>query len=369
MPTPAGNKLRIAQVAPLWTPIPPSTYGGIELLLALLCDELVARGHDVTLFGSGDCHTAAKLRAVIPVNLGELMSRGDALMYEYYMNAAMASVLAAQDEFDLIHCHLPPAWLPFAAAMRTPCMFTLHTSPHTDDEWVMRNFPKAHAVAISHAQVAAASSRLGRKFPIVYNGVDFARYEASFKLGRHLAFLGRMSREKNPLDSIRVAQAADMPIVLAGKPQNAAEEAYFRDEIQPLIDGDRVRWIGPADHSKKVTLLRDAAALVFPIQWDEPFGLVMIEAMACGAPVLAVRRGSVAEVVDEGVTGFTAATPAELASLVAKACALDRRKVREHAASRFSHTKMVDDYLDHYRSLLANMEDGMFPSVTSALVR
>ncbi|MEO6789007.1 MAG: glycosyltransferase family 4 protein [Chthoniobacteraceae bacterium] len=361
MPTSAGNKLRIAQVAPLWTPIPPSTYGGIELLLALLCDELVARGHEVTLFASGDCRTSAKLRAVIPVNLGELMSRGDALMYEYYMNAAMAAVLAAQDEFDVVHCHLPPAWLPFAAAMRTPCTFTLHTSPHTDDEWAMRNFPGAHVVAISHAQVAAASSRLGRKFPVVYNGVEFARYDASFEPGRYLAFLGRMSREKNPLDAIRIAQAANMPIVLAGRPQNAAEEAYFRDEVQPHIDGTRVRWIGLVNHPQKVELLRNAAALVFPIQWDEPFGLVMIEAMACGAPVLAVRRGSVAEVVDEGVTGFTAATPGELGPLVVKACALDRRKVREHAASRFSHAKMVDDYLAHYRSLIANLE-GAAPS-------
>ncbi len=349
----AGNKLRIAQVAPLWTPIPPSTYGGIELLLALLCDELVARGHDVTLFASGDCRTAAKLRAVIPVNLGELMSRGEALMYEYYMNAAMASVLAVQDEFDIIHCHLPPAWLPLGAATRTPCTFTLHTSPHGDDEWAMANFPHTGVVAISHAQVAAASAKLGRKFPVVYNGVDFARYDASFEPGKYLAFLGRMSREKNPLDAIRIAQAADMPIVLAGRPQNAAEEAYFRGEVQPLIDGERVRWIGPADHARKVALLRDAAALVFPIQWDEPFGLVMIEAMACGAPVLAVKRGSVAEVVDDGITGFTATTPADLAPLVEKVCALDRRKVRDHAASRFGHAKMVDDYLTHYRELIA----------------
>jgi glycosyltransferase involved in cell wall biosynthesis len=353
MPTPAGNKLRIAQVAPLWTAIPPSTYGGIELLLALLCDELVARGHDVTLFASGDCRTSAKLHAVIPANLGELMARGDALMHEYYMNAAMASVLAVQDEFDVIHCHLPPAWLPFAAAMRTPCTFTLHTSPHMDDEWVLRNFPRAHAVAISHAQVAATSSRLGRKFPVVFNGVEFERYDASFEPGKYLAFLGRMSREKNPLDAIRIAHAANMRIVLAGRPQNAIEEQYFRDEVQPLIDGERVRWIGLVNHEQKNALLRDAAALVFPIQWDEPFGLVMIEAMACGAPVLAVRRGSVAEVVDEGVTGFTAPTPGDLAPLVAKACALDRRKVREHAASRFSHTKMVDDYLAHYRELIA----------------
>jgi len=353
MPSSAGNKLRLAQVAPLWTPIPPATYGGIELLLALLCDGLVARGHDVTLFASGDCRTAAKLRAVIPVNLSELMARGDALMYEYYLNAAMASVLAAQDEFDIVHSHLPPAWLPFGAALRVPSVFTLHTSPHSDDEWAMRNFPQSQVAAISRAQVAGAASRLGREFPVIYNGVDFSAYDACFEPGKYLAFLGRMSAEKNPLDAIRIAQAAGMPIVLAGKPQNAAEEKYFRDEVQPHIDGTRVRWIGPADHAEKVALLRAAAALVFPIQWDEPFGLVMIEAMACGTPVLAVRRGSVAEVVDEGITGCTAATPAELAPLVARACALDRRKVREHAATRFGHTKMVDDYLALYRQMIA----------------
>jgi glycosyltransferase involved in cell wall biosynthesis len=280
------------------------------------------------------------------------MARGDALMYEYYLNAAMASALASQEEFDVIHCHLPPAWLPFAAALRTPCTFTLHTSPHSDDEWAMQNFPQASVVAISHAQVAAASARLGRKFPVVYNGVDFAAYDASFEPGKYLAFLGRMSPEKNPLDAIRIAGAAGVPVVLAGRPQNAAEEMYFREKVQPLIDGERVRWIGLVNHPQKVELLRNAAALVFPIQWDEPFGLVMIEAMACGAPVLAVRRGSVAEVVDDGVTGFTAATPDELEPLVAKACSLDRRKVREHAAARFGHEKMVEDYLALYRAMI-----------------
>ena len=351
MPTSAGNKLRIAQVAPLWTPIPPVNYGGIELLMALLCDGLVGHGHDVTLFASGDCHTRAKLRPIIPLSLGELMARGEALMYEYYLNAVMAAVMTAQDEFDVIHCHLPAAWMPFAAALRTSCIFTLHTCPHADDEWVMRKFSQVPVVAISRAQVAAAASRLDRELPVIYNGVDFAAYDPCFEPGSCLAFLGRMSPEKNPLDAIRIAKAAGMPIVLAGRPQNANEHAYFRKEIEPLIDGERVRWIGVVNHPQKVELLRNAAALLFPIQWDEPFGLVMIEAMACGTPVLAVRRGSVGEVVDEGITGFTAESPDALGPLVEKTCALDRRHVREQAQSRFSADKMVDDYLALYRSL------------------
>jgi glycosyltransferase involved in cell wall biosynthesis len=349
MPVFSGDKLRVAQVAPLWTPIPPATYGGIELLLALLCDGLVERGHEVRLFASGDCRTRANLHPVIPVNLSELMARGEALMHEYYLNAAMASVMAAQDGFDVIHCHLPPAWIPFAGAVRKPCLFTLHTSPHADDEWAMRNFPQAGIAAISHAQVAGATARLGRKFPVVYNGVDFSAYDASFEAGKYLAFLGRMSPEKNPLDAIRIAAEAGLPLVLAGRPQNASEEVYFQKNVEPLIDGGRVRWIGLVNHPQKVELLRNAAALIFPIQWDEPFGLVMIEAMACGTPVIATRRGSVPEVVDEGVTGFTAASPAELVSLVSKARALDRRRVREHARRRFSHDKMVDDYVALYR--------------------
>ena len=185
----------------------------------------------------------------------------------------------------------------------------------------------------------------------MYNGVDFSRYEASFERGKYLAFLGRMSPEKNPLGAIRIAQAAGMPIVLAGVPQNGAEEHYFAENIRPLLDGERVRWIGAADFPKKIALLRDAAALVFPIQWDEPFGLVMIEAMACGTPVLAVRRGSVGEVVNEDVTGFSAGSEEALVPLAERAAALDRQRVRAHAESLFGHGAMVDAYVALYRGL------------------
>jgi glycosyltransferase involved in cell wall biosynthesis len=347
------KNLRIAQVAPLWTRIPPSTYGGIELLMKLLIDELVARGHEVTLFASGDCFTQARLHPVCELNLTETCERGEAYCFEYYASSAMAEVLADAGNFDIIHYHLSTAWLPLAAAAAAPGLFTIHTSPHVDDEFVFRRWPQVAVNGISRFQMHAAGVHLGRDFPVVYNGCDFGAYEPCFKPGEYLAFLGRMSPEKNPRDAIRIAQAVDLPIVLAGQPQNAQEQAYFAEQIQPLIDGESVRWAGPVNHLQKNDLLRHASALLFPIQWDEPFGLVMIEAMACGTPVVAHRRGSVEEVVDNGITGFHSSVIDGLAELVPQALALDRRTVRSHAESRFGFQSMVDAYVELYRALQA----------------
>jgi glycosyltransferase involved in cell wall biosynthesis len=345
------DPLRIAQVAPLWTRIPPTTYGGIELLMKLLIDDLVARGHEVTLFASADCQTTGSLVPVCDANLTELITRGEMYMFEYYASSAMAQVLEAAGEFDVIHYHLSSAWLPLAATVATPGLFTMHTSPHFDDEFVMQRWPQVAVAGISKAQMHAASVKLGRDFPVVYNGCDFGAYDPDFEPGKYLAFLGRLSPEKNPLGAIRLAQDAGLPIVLAGQPQNANERTYFHAEIEPLIDGERVRWIGPVNHPQKNELLRNAAALVFPIQWDEPFGLVMIEAMACGTPVIAHRRGSVEEVVDQGVTGFHSGSLDGMGELVEPALRLDRREVREHALRRFGYRAMVDRYVHLYRSL------------------
>jgi glycosyltransferase involved in cell wall biosynthesis len=347
------RRLRIAHVSPLWTRIPPTTYGGIELLVKLLVDEQVARGHEVTLFATADCATAAKLHAVAEANLIELIERGEAYMFEYYATAVMADVLKRAREFDVIHCHLSPAWMPLAVLSPVPMLFTMHTSTHRDDEWAMARYPEADVVGISRHQMHAAGLKLKREFPVVYNGCDFDAYEPSYAPGEYLAFLGRMSDAKNPRDAIRIAQAVGMPIVLAGQPQNGAEEAYFATEVKPLIDGKNVRWIGPVNHPQKNELLRRAAALLFPIQWDEPFGLVMIEAMACGCPVVAHRRGSVEEVVDNGITGFHTSVIDAMAEAVPGALALDRAKVRSHAQERFGYQTMVDEYLHLYRKLIA----------------
>lgn len=345
--------LRIAQVSPLWTCIPPATYGGIELLLKLLVDELVDQGHEVTLFATADCKTKGRLHPIAEACLTDLMARGEAYAFEHYANAVVAEAIRRASEFDVIHYHLTPGWLPLASLSKTPAVFTLHTCAVKDDEWAFARYPQVEVAAISRFQVAETEARLGRSFPVVYNGCDFGAYEPSFAPGKYLAFLGRMSHAKNPAGAIAIAKAVGMPLVMAGQPQNGEEQHYFAQEVQPHIDGERVRWLGPVNHGQKADLLQNAAALLFPIQWDEPFGLVMIEAMACGTPVVGVRRGSVGEVVTPGVTGFTAGTPGELAPLVEAALKLDRRKVREAAEAQFGYQKMVASYLDLYRRLVA----------------
>ena len=343
--------LRIAQVPPLWTKIPPQTYGGIELVVNLLTEELVRQGHEVTLFGTGDSQTSARLKPVSETNLLEFMSTTGACVYETYANAAVARVLAQAAEYDVIHFHIGMNWIPFAGLAPTPSLFTIHTFAGFDDTWLARNFPGVALAGVSQYQVRQLAAESGREIPVVYNGCDFEAFRPSEERGQYLAFLGRMGEDKNPLDAIRIAQAAGWPIVLAGRPQEAKEEAYFEREIKPLVDGDRVRYLGPVDHAGKNELLRNAAALLFPVQWPEPFGLVMIEAMACGTPVLARGLGSVMEVVDAGVTGNYAAEISGMGKLVEATVELDRGKVRERARSRFSYQSMVEGYLELYRRL------------------
>jgi glycosyltransferase involved in cell wall biosynthesis len=343
--------LRIAQVSPLWTRIPPVNYGGIELLLKLLVDELVERGHEVTLFATADCQTRGSLFSVAEACLTELMARGDAYAFEHYANAVVAEALRRASEFDVIHYHLTPGWIPLASLAATPSLFTLHTCAVKDDEWAFGRYPGVEVAAISRFQIAETEARLGRSFPVVYNGCDFGAFEPNFEPGRYLAFLGRMSHAKNPAGAIAIARACGLPLVLAGQPQNGEEERYFAEEVKPHIDGERVRWLGPVNHPQKAEFLRNASALLFPIQWDEPFGLVMIEAMACGTPVVGVKRGSVGEVVSPGLTGFTGAAPGDLADLVPRALALDRRVVRSTAEARFGFGTMVDSYLELYRAM------------------
>jgi glycosyltransferase involved in cell wall biosynthesis len=342
--------MRIAQIAPLWAPIPPGKYGGIELVMKLLIEALVIKGHEVSLFASADCRSPARLIPVCPLNLMDMMKEGSAYSYEYYASCAVASAINRASEYDLIHYHLSPAWLPIASLANVPSLFTLHHSLQIDDVRIIQEWPSVGVAGISRAQISSLAAKSQRKIPVIYNGIDFLSFTPSYSPGSYLVFLGRLSPNKNPLDAIRIAKESGIPLVIAGEPL-ANEHEYFHECIKPLIDGKDIIFIGPVDHEQKNDLLANASALLFPIAWDEPFGLVMIEAMACGTPVIATARSSVTEIVDHGVTGYYADSIEKLQRLLPMALNLNREEVRSHAESRFSHSTMAHRYMQLYSEI------------------
>ncbi|PYS10057.1 MAG: glycosyltransferase family 4 protein [Acidobacteria bacterium] len=352
------SRLRIALIPPLWARVAPSTMGGVEFIVHLLAQELVKRGHDVTVFTSSDSPTAARVVPLCECNLIEAMERGRAWEYEYYETCNIAEALQRSDSFDVVHFHVGCYAIPLGTLSRSPVLHTLHNPITPDAIWLLERYAEAPVTAVSHSQIAGIPDQRRSRMQVIYNGCDFGAQEFSPAPGKYLAFLGRMGPGKSPHEAIRIAKQSGLPLVLAGQPLDQEEHAYFAERIQPLIDGRNVIHIGAVDQRQKNSFLSDAAALLFPIQAEEAFGMVMIEAMACGTPVIALRRSSVEEVVEVGKTGFYADSLEELVPLVHRALALDRKLVRDHATERFSHVRMVDEYLKAYQALLQGRWNG-----------
>jgi glycosyltransferase involved in cell wall biosynthesis len=340
--------VRIAQIAPLAESIPPKLYGGTERVVAWLVDELVALGHEVTLFASGDSKTRAKLEVVWPRALRLGRPRSDPM-------AAQAALLEAisrrASEFDVIHVHIDWLPLPLLSRLRVPFLTTTHGRldlPGLPD--IVRLFPEAPFVSISNNQSAALVE--ANWIGTVYHGLPVPLFRPSFEDGTYLAFLGRLTAEKGPEVAIRIARAANRPLKIAAKVPRG-EQAYFRSKIEPQLDGEQVQLIGEVNDRTKEKFLAGASALLFPINWPEPFGLVMIEAMACGTPVIAFRSGSVPEVIDHGITGFIVDNEKEAIEAIKRLDKLDRRQVRAHFEQRFAAGRMAMEYLRHYEKLMA----------------
>jgi len=339
--------MRIAQIAPLAESVPPKLYGGTERVVAWLVDELVGLGHDVTLFASGDSVTRAKLHSVWPRALRLGRPRSDPIAAQAVLLEAMSQHAAG---FDVIHAHIDWLHLPLLSRLGVPFVTTMHGRLDLPGlQNVVRRFPAAPFVSISNNQRAplGEANWLGT----VYHGLPADLLHPGFERGSYLAFLGRLTAEKGPEAAIRIARAAGMPLRIAAKVPRG-DRRYFKERLEPQIDGDQVRLIGEVDDGAKQKFLADAAALLFPIDWPEPFGLVMIEAMACGSPVIAFRSGSVAEIVDDGVTGFVVDGEAEAARAVRRLGELDRGQIRAHFEQRFTAKRMAEECLRHYERLM-----------------
>jgi glycosyltransferase involved in cell wall biosynthesis len=349
------NNMRIAQVAPLAESVPPQLYGGTERVVSWLTEELVRRGHQVTLFASGDSRTSAHLVSACPraFRLDPRRPDPNAL---YAVQVSQVFERAA--EFDIVHCHIDPLAFPFGRLVPTPLVHTLHgrlDPPHLIP--VFRRFNEAALVSISDAQRLPLGDLDLNWIATVYHGLPIGNIPVGTARGGYLAFLSRMSPEKRPDLAIDIAKRVGLPLRIAAK-IDAQDQAFFEREIRPLLDDPLVEFLGELSDEDKWSFLGDALCLLFPIDWPEPFGLVMIEAMACGTPVIARPCGSVPEVVDDGRTGYLGETIEELTRAVKRIDRIDRRDCRASAERRFSVARMADDYEAVYRALVGRGPSG-----------
>ncbi|MGD1871864.1 MAG: glycosyltransferase family 4 protein [Mastigocoleus sp.] len=338
--------MKIAQVAPLREKVPPPTYGGIELVVSRLTDELVRRGHEVTLFASGDSETLAKLEAIYP---RALRLDPDIKDYDLYEMLELSQVCQRADEFDVIHSHIGVMALTMTGLISTPTVHTLHGSFTPDTSTACSYHKQQPFVSISDAQRTVDLNYAAT----VYNGIDIGDYQFYEKVSDqpYLAFLGRFSPEKGPHHAIAIAKKTGWKLKMAGKVDEVDRE-FFESEVAPHIDGENIEFLGEVSNAQKAELIGKASATLFPITWREPFGLVMVESMAAGTPVIAMNLGSVPEVIEHGLTGFVCHSYEEMAQMIPKALELSRQKCRKYVEDTFSVSRMVDGYEAVYRNLI-----------------
>jgi glycosyltransferase involved in cell wall biosynthesis len=346
-PTSGRNvDMRIAQVAPLTEAVPPKLYGGTERVVAYLTDALVELGHDVTLFASGDSRTKADLHAIWPRAL-----RLDPSVTDYFVPLFMMLELVARraHEFDVIHAHLDYFGYPMLLRLPTPSLTTLHGR---------LDLPELPALYGVYDDVPVVSISNSQRFPLpqpnyvatIHHGLPKDLLAKGPGTGGYLGFLGRISPEKAPDAAVRIAAKAGMPLKIAAK-VDKVDIAYYKTTIEPLLSQGDVEFVGEIGEHQKSEFLGNAAALLFPIAWREPFGLVMIEAMACGTPVIAYNNGSVPEVLEDGVTGFIVENEQQAVDAVAKIGMLDRDRIRAEFDRRFTAHHMAQNYLKLYARL------------------
>jgi glycosyltransferase involved in cell wall biosynthesis len=344
MMSPARRSLRIAHVVPVATSVPPKKSGSVQSVASLLTEGLVAAGHDVTLFATGDSITRARLHATYPHGY---LHDDQMWPWELYDMLNVAAAVERARDFDIIHVEAGyyPISLAFSRLSPVPVVQTVHHAPSAAELSLWRRYPEAPFVAISQEQARLLQGL--NVVSVVLHAIDLSRFAYRDRPDDYLLFLGRFTEGKGVLQAIDVAKRRSMKLLLA-----AAETDYYRGQVAPYVDGQQIIYVGEVDSEAKVRLCGGARALLYPVQAGEPFGLVLTEAMACGTPVAALDRGAVREIVDEGVTGIVFEGVDEMVSGLNRVLALDRATVRRRATERFSAAVMVDGYVDAYHAII-----------------
>ncbi len=345
--------MRIAQVAPMYEAVPPSHYGGTERVVWSLCEELVKRGHEVTLFASAESQTSARLCPTTSSSLRKQMTRDEILNVAPHLHLAMLStVYQCADKFDIIHSHVEHLTFPFTRLVQTPTASTMHGRL----DWevlqpILRWYPDVPLVSITKSQRAPVQDLPLNWVGCVFNGIPLDHFPFREQPGDYLAFLGRICPEKRPDWAVEVAQRSGMPLKVGAK-IDPVDQQYWHEQIEPLFKANHVEFIGEVNEQEKAALLGGAYATLFPIDWPEPFGLVMAESIACGTPVVALNRGSVPEILHDGVSGFICQSVDEMVAAIPRVADLDRKACYQEAR-RFGSAAMAEGYEQVYRQLLA----------------
>jgi glycosyltransferase involved in cell wall biosynthesis len=347
------RKLRIAQIAPLWFPIPPKKYGGIERIISFLTEELVRRGHKVTLFASKSSKTKAEL---IPVSERGTISLGIG-WHDYWWNLFCHSrAFERAANFDIVHCHWGIMGGFFQKIVKTPVLHTMHNIPiFLDSRWkIFKHYKNdLNLVFISKSEKRNAPVRFKNNW-VVYNGIDVSQFKFSSKPKEHFIWIARICDAKGTKEAIEIAKKAKVKLLLAGQLQPHHGE-YFEKEIKPELNS-QIKYIGEISQEKLSGFYGQALACLYPIKWEEPFGLVMAESMACGTPVIAFDRGSAKEVVKDGKTGFVVKDIKEAIEAIKKISQIDRMNCRKRVENFFSYQRMVSDYEKVYQEILSRKE-------------
>jgi len=336
--------MRIAQIAPLWIPVPPYTYGGTELVISWLCDELVRRGHEVTLFAAEDARTSAKLIPIWPKSLWRAKLKTPhavfGLLYE--------KLLSMKGQFDIIHDHCEFYTAPFSKLLKPEIITTLH-HPLTEETIILyKKFPNINFVATSKSQ-----RKSGPGINIVktiYHGLPIEKYQFNPTPKNYLLWLSKIAPDKGLAEAIEIAKLSGENLIISGNilPEHGD---YFDFRIKPLIDGKKIQFVGASDFQKKIELFKNAKAFIFPVKRLEPFGLVVIESMACGTPVIAFNKGSMPELIEDGKTGFLVSSLEEACQAIKKINQIPREYCREYVKKNFNLKRMVNRYEKLYKKI------------------